>query len=56
MFDNCKECEKIDGISCKVSNCKYHSTNDCCHAGHITVGPGRTDCCEGTECSTFEAK
>ena len=34
--------DEIKGISCEVKNCKYHDGSDCCTAGHIQVGPLRT--------------
>ena len=47
----------ISGIKCNVDSCIYHSAENRCHAGHITVGGDRCacECCE-TECNTFKAK
>ena len=30
--------KEIQGICCEAKNCKYHDKNNCCTAGHITVG------------------
>lgn len=57
MNNECRECNIINGIKCNVDSCVYHSSEDQCHAGHITVGGTRKacECCE-TECATFKAK
>ena len=47
---------KIDGIVCHVETCEYHSKDDKCVAGKISVG-GCTACnCSDTCCNTFKAK
>lgn len=45
-------------VKCEVSNCKYHTINDCCEAGHIEVTPCSSNCsCSGdTACKTFVPK
>ena len=55
MMNN--ETNVISGIKCNVESCVYHSSEDRCHAGHITVGGAKKacECCE-TECDTFKAK
>lgn len=56
MYD-CKDCNAISGIQCKVETCVYHSKEDACHAGHITVGGDEKACeCSETSCRTFKAK
>ncbi len=57
MNEDCKECNIINGIKCSVETCVYHSKEDGCHAGHITVG-GDQRACESSEtaCKTFRIK
>ena len=47
MHENC--------IKCSVSNCKYHS-NDECQAKSIEVGPHYANSSADTICVTFKAK
>ncbi|MEG1886714.1 MAG: DUF1540 domain-containing protein [Oscillospiraceae bacterium] len=46
---------KINGISCGVCNCCYHTSDNCCCAGQIKVGPEHACNCNETVCATFEA-
>lgn len=56
MMD-CKDCNAISGIQCKIESCVYHKKDDSCHAGHITVGGDAAACeCSETSCRTFKAK
>ncbi|MCM1285206.1 MAG: DUF1540 domain-containing protein [Acetobacter sp.] len=46
--------KEINGIICEVKNCKFHSIDNNCHAGHIRVGDrAATSSCD-TSCETFE--
>ena len=57
MNNDCKDCNVVSGIKCSVESCVYHSKEDCCHAGHITVGGDSNACeCSETSCRTFKAK
>lgn len=50
--------EKINGISCDVSNCVYNRNSSECVAGKIKVCRccSDPDCCDETACKTFKAK
>ncbi len=54
MNTNCDS--KICGIKCEVSNCKYHTEDNCCAAGSIKVGPMSAQNSCDTACDTFEKK
>lgn len=44
-----------DGVVCRVSECRYHTTSDCCTASRIEVC-NCADCVKGekdTFCSTY---
>lgn len=41
-------------ICCKVENCVYHATDDCCCATQIDVGPQFACCSQDTVCATFK--
>ncbi|MBS6628613.1 MAG: DUF1540 domain-containing protein [Clostridiales bacterium] len=45
---------EIKGICCEVKNCKYHDKDNCCTAGHITVGTQMATNTSETKCETFE--
>ncbi len=46
--------KEIQGICCEAKNCKYHNKNNCCTAGHITVGTKGAVTTTETKCETFE--
>ncbi|MBQ4153760.1 MAG: DUF1540 domain-containing protein [Clostridia bacterium] len=45
-------------VKCVVTNCKYHTMNNCCEAGSIEVTPCSDNCCSSNEtaCKTFAPK
>ena len=50
--------QRVNHIQCGVTNCAYHSENNCCHADTIQVQPC-TSCCtsqDDTACKTFREK
>lgn len=52
-----RENNVISGIKCSVESCVYHSAENHCHAGHISVGGDCRACdCSETACNTFKAK
>lgn len=46
---------EIKGICCEVKNCKFHDKDNCCTAGHITVGTQMATSTSETKCETFES-
>ena len=52
----CDENKHIKGIMCDVKNCTYHSGQNECYAGCISVGPSEAKTSEGTVCATFKPK
>lgn len=46
----------ISGIKCEVKNCVHHTSDNCCDAGCIKVGPYSAEKSEETACDTFEQK
>lgn len=47
---------KINGISCKVENCKYHDKENACTAEKIHVGNADAMHVSETKCETFECQ
>lgn len=47
---------KISGIKCEVENCRYHTKDNCCDAGHINVVHHNAQTSSETACGTFEMK
>ncbi len=55
-MDNTKSTKPLSGVHCVVTSCVYHSENNECHAGNITVG-GHSAATKGeTDCETFNKK
>ena len=52
----CDMTKQIKGIVCDVKNCMYHSTENKCCAGTISVGPREASCSANTNCATFKPK
>ena len=50
--------KKIADVKCNVTNCVYHTMNNCCEAGAIEVEPcaEHCNCSTETACKTFKAK
>lgn len=46
--------EVISGVGCNVTHCKYHSTDDKCHAQHINIRNDQAMRESETFCGTFE--
>lgn len=46
----------IEGITCEVDTCEYHTTENKCTAGTIKVTPYGASNKEETDCSTFKKK
>lgn len=46
--------EKLDGVTCDVSNCYYHEHGNICTAEHIKVGPTNAASSDDTVCATFK--
>ncbi len=46
----------IKGITCEVNTCQYHTQDNHCSAGNITVTHFGADTKEQTDCSTFKKK
>ncbi len=44
----------ITGIKCEAKNCKHHTANDYCTAGHIQVECKDATTKSETFCKTFE--
>ncbi len=44
----------ISGIKCEAKNCKHHTANDYCTAGHIQVECKDATTKSETFCKTFE--
>lgn len=51
---NCND--KLDGITCSVANCAYHTKDNCCTAKQIKVDCQSAVTKNETNCSTFELK
>lgn len=51
-----KKGDKIDGVSCSVVNCEYHSPKNICHAHGIKVGTEYAGSMDETFCATFRKK
>ncbi len=56
MSDTRCGCDKIDGVKCDVTNCRYHGPNDCCQADGIRVESHNAMRKAETFCGTFESK
>lgn len=46
----------IRGITCDVTNCAYHESDNRCCAGHIKVGTDRAQASGETLCTTFKSR
>lgn len=53
---NMNDCKTEACIHCSVKNCVYHTQNDSCKAGKISVGNSTACTHSETCCDTFEAK
>ena len=51
-----KNYDKLQGVGCDVINCKYHGTDDCCHADCINVESHSAIRMAETFCGTFEPR
>ncbi len=58
--ENKNECgcnvKHIKGVTCDVSNCVHHDSQNCCTAGEINVGPHYAQTGSETVCATFKPK
>ena len=53
-MDNKKNCyDKLTGVGCDVVNCKYHGTDNYCHASSIMVESQNAMKKAETFCGTF---
>ena len=52
----CNTAKEIKGIVCDVKSCLYHSVENKCCAGTISVGPHDAHSSSSTSCVTFKAK
>lgn len=53
---NAKSDRPIEGVHCVVTACSYHTTDDECLAGRITVGNHSAKAKAETDCETFVKK
>lgn len=53
---SCESTKCIKGVVCDVKNCAYHSGENNCCAGTISVGPREASCSANTNCATFKPK
>ncbi len=51
-----KSKEPISGVNCMVSSCNYHTEDNECLAGRITVGQPHSEAKSETDCETFVKK
>ena len=51
-----KSQQPISGVNCVVTACEYHSDDNKCHAGNITVGNHSATAKAETDCETFVKK
>lgn len=60
MSDNikwdCSGSDRLHGVGCDVTSCKFHGTDNCCHADQIQVESHNAIRKAETFCGTFEAK
>ena len=56
MSDVTRTNDKLCGVGCDVVNCKYHSTDNCCHADCIAVQSPSAMRKAETFCGTFTPK
>lgn len=58
MSDNkyCDCGDRLSGVGCHVESCKYHGTDNFCHADAIFVGSENAIRKAETYCGTFETK
>ena len=47
---------KNPGVGCDVTSCRFHGTDNCCHADQIQVESHNAIRKAETFCGTFEAK
>jgi len=52
----CDMSKQIKGIVCDVKDCRFHSTENKCCAGSISVGPHDAHSSSATSCVTFKPK
>ena len=52
----CEGTKCIKGVVCDVKNCAYHSGENNCYAGSISVGPREASCSANTNCATFKPR
>ncbi|MCQ2449054.1 MAG: DUF1540 domain-containing protein [Clostridia bacterium] len=50
------DCRTESCIDCSVKNCVYHTVEDRCTAGKISVGNRNSCSCSETCCDTFKMK
>ena len=48
--------DRLCGVGCDVVNCKYHGTDNCCHADSINVESSNALRKAETFCGTFSPK
>lgn len=46
----------IRGITCDVTSCAYHESDNRCCAGHIKVGTDHAQASGETLCTTFKSR
>jgi hypothetical protein len=56
-MDNKKNCcEKLKGVGCGVVNCKFHSSDNYCHADQIKIESQNAMKKAETFCGTFSPR
>ncbi len=53
MSDTKTYCGHLSGVKCQVTNCKYHTAENCCSAQRIQVQNENAQQKAETFCSTF---